>query len=263
MKKSEKKNKEDFENWLPKGSSADYISHLNSIAGLPHGISLFQKKLKADEIGVIKKEIENTNKNKAQKQKYNSALNALIGFYYESSFHKINSKNDPLIETWKRFMKSNDELREHKLSVSIPGDFAEILSCNYLKKAIKNNKSNKGFDAFIIRGNKIETYQIKSVSKNDKLEQLSYFNSDDFDYLIVILFNKDGSIHEVYQHSKTTLKNVKKIQKKDSTSYTYRIDENFKEKAKSLKANFIKKFPSLKSSNKNEKNYCRHCLRPI
>lgn len=95
-------------------------------------------------------------------------------------------------EVWKSYNKSAEVLK-HSLgrTSNLVGEYAEYIANKYLNGTLLT-ASNASADIEVKNG---DLYQVKSRKLEDSLNtQLGIIRSWDFDYLVVVLFDKDGLI---------------------------------------------------------------------
>ena len=93
---------------------------------------------------------------------------------------------------WKKYNNSANDLKKSLGRTSnLVGEYAEYIANKYLNGKLLS-ASNASADIELPNG---DLYQVKSRKINRGLtEQLSIIRSWDFDYLVVVLFDKDGLI---------------------------------------------------------------------
>ena len=113
--------------------------------------------------------------------------------------------NDELISLYPKLLK---ELKRREIirTNNLIGELGELLAASEYKKNSQlpqlqlNLKSTKNVDAISIKG---ERYAIKSTSGKGTGVFASLPNKDDgivhFEYLILVIFNKDYTLKEIYE----------------------------------------------------------------
>ena len=114
-------------------------------------------------------------------------------------------ENDELISLYPKLLK---ELKRRKIirTNNLIGELGEFIAASEYKKNSQlpqlqlNLKSTKNVDAISIKG---ERYAIKSTSGKGTGVFASLPNEDDgivhFEYLILVIFNKDYTLNEIYE----------------------------------------------------------------
>ncbi len=114
-------------------------------------------------------------------------------------------ENDELISLYPKLLK---ELKRRKIirTNNLIGELGEFIAASEYKKNSLlpqlqlNLKSTKNVDAISIKG---ERYAIKSTSGKGTGVFASLPNEDDvivhFEYLILVIFNKDYTLNEIYE----------------------------------------------------------------
>ena len=101
-------------------------------------------------------------------------------------------------KSWMKFIEHLNKMKRMINGTSnITGDYAEFL-VSKLYNAKKMPNSNKGYDLITSDGKRI---QVKSrfVSSGHKSKPLNIIRSWDFEFLVVVLFNEDGSLYQVVE----------------------------------------------------------------
>ena len=106
----------------------------------------------------------------------------------------INYQRDEITELWKKYNESSQKLAKALgRTNNIVGEYAEYLALQYLGGELLEI-SNTSAD---IRANNGTLYQVKCRKvKNNFTTQLNVIRSWEFDFLFVILFNKNGAVEK-------------------------------------------------------------------
>lgn len=118
------------------------------------------------------------------------------------------------VQLWKIYAFIGQLIANNSRTGNIVGDFAEELMADFYNGTLAP-PSTKGFD-FVVNNIK---YQVKSRmanSKNKFAGNLSDLHSFKFDYLLVVLYNKDGSVNMVKEF---TVRDAQKMANSSGNRY--------------------------------------------
>ena len=132
-------------------------------------------------------------------------------------------------QLWKKYNNSANDLKKSLGRTSnLVGEYAEYIGNKYLKGKLLS-ASNASADIELPNG---DLYQVKSRKiKNGLTVQLSIIRSWDFDYLLVVLFDDNGSVIKGLICPSSTAKKFAKANKHQNgwvitttTEFLYDID---------------------------------------
>ena len=104
------------------------------------------------------------------------------------------------IQLWKIYSYVGNLIIQQSRTGNITGEFAEELISDFYQGVLAN-PSTKGYD-FIANGAKYQVKARMANAKNKFTGNLSDIHSWNFDYLVVVLFDKQGAVKVVKEFTK-------------------------------------------------------------